>query len=143
MGSSADDWIVYDRLDDRVMSLFNFNTSLGLDNTTEATIVTPAVAYPNPFTNLQYYAFRASDSVLLKTVVVNESLNVLQQVAYKFKGNFTFAIDYSNRTKFPDRSSFRIYYSFSAAGKPNFKVGYGDIRICEGQGGSPYTDCFK
>ena len=64
VGSSADDWIVYDRLDDRVMSLFNFNTSLGLDNTTEATIVTPAVAYPNPFTNLQYYAFRASDSVM-------------------------------------------------------------------------------
>ena len=143
VGTSNDDWVTYNTLDDRIMNLFNFNTTLTLDNTVEATVNTPIAAYPNPFANLQYYAFGVSDSVLLKAVVVNESLYVLEKVSHKFKGYYAFTIDYSDRTKFPNRSSFRVYYSFSAAGKPNFKVGYGDIRICEGQGGSSYTDCFK
>ena len=143
VGPINDDWIVYSKLDDKIMNLFNFSTSLTLDNTVEATINTPIAAYPNPFANLQSYSFNVSDSVLLKAVVVNEHLQVLQQVSQKFKGFHAFSIDYSNRTNFPDRSALRVYYSFSAAGKPNFKSGYGDIKVCDGQGGTPYTDCFK
>ena len=141
VGSSSDDWILYNSFDPPFMNFFNFNSGHSLDNTTEATIHAP-VGYPNPFAGLQYYSFNASDSVLLKVVVIDQYRVLLKQVGYKFKGNFTISIDYSDRSVYPNLYAMRVYYSFSAAGKPNFKVGYGDIKVCDASAGGNYTSCF-
>ena len=142
VGSSSDDWILYDSFNDQIMNLFNFSTPLTISTSNTATIQTPVAAFPNPVAFLQYYVFNVSDSVLLKAMVVDERLTVYQQFSYKFKGHFAFSIDYSDRTIYPDKTALRVYYSFSAAGKPNYKVGYGDIKICDASGGGLYTTCF-
>lgn len=142
IGSASDDWKVYNSLSPSEMALFDFNTTLTLANTVEASITRTPVAYPNPFVSVQSYAVGVSDSVLLKIVVVNERLEVLNTAAFKIKGMNAFTVDYTDRVRYPNKAALRVYYSFSAQGKPNYKVGYGDIKVCELQGGASFMDCF-
>jgi hypothetical protein len=69
--------------------------------------------------------------VLMKVVVVNNKLDVLTKTALKGKGGMQFIINYySDTLLYPNKSSLRLYYSFSAQNKPNYKAGYGDLKIC-------------
>jgi hypothetical protein len=121
-----------------VLALFDFPATVDLSNTTEAAVNGQLIAYPNPLGNAQSYHGNVSDSVVFKLVIVNNNLQVLFKTAQKVKGSFNIMIDYSNRTTFPDKTSFRIYYSVSALNKPNYQTGYGDIRICTDASGN----CF-
>jgi hypothetical protein len=56
---------------------------------------------------------------------------VLKEFSNKIKGSFTFQIDVSDRSTFPSKKGIRCYYSFSAANDLHFKVGYGDIMVCD------------
>jgi hypothetical protein len=138
-GQVGDDWIlqVVD-LSEREMALLDFPVSADLDNTAEGSIAASMLAYPNPVSNVQSFSIQMSDSALLKMAFVNDNLEVLQTAFGKVK-NSAIHVDLSNRSKFPLRSSVRVYYSLSAQGKPNFRTGYGDIRICDSQ---PVLDCF-
>lgn len=138
IGDASDDWELKNSLSAEEMKLFDFPTALSLDNTVETTVfrLNP---YPNPFSNSQSYFTAAGDSVLLRFVVVDEKLNVFKRVSTKGKATINFTLDYSNRSEFPNKSSLRVYFSFSAKGKPNFKVGYGDIKVCDDV---DYTKCF-
>jgi hypothetical protein len=141
-GAQDNDWTFNNTLTDRELSLFNFSTDVTLDNTVEATITgNGIVAYPNPFISQQLYHVIASDSVLLKLVVVDSHLQVLVKTAMKVKGSNSFAINYSDQSVYPDKSALRVYYSFSAQNKPNYKTGYGDIKIC--RQASNVDDCFR
>lgn len=144
-GQADNDWIFNNTLSDREMALFDFTPdNVNLNNTVEATISAEGVvAYPNPCTYAQYYHANASDSVLMKIVVVNDKLNVLVKTAVKLKGSKSLAIDYSDTTAYPSKSSLRVYYSFSAQNKPNYKAGYGDIKICRSTSGTTLESCFK
>lgn len=143
-GAEDNDWTFNNTLSDRELALFDFlPDNLNLNNTVEATIsATGFVAYPNPCTYVQYYHANVSDSVLMKVVVVNNKLNVLTKTAIKFKGTKNLAIDYSDDAQYPNGTSLRVYYSFSAQNKPNYKVGYGDIKICKGTGNITLDSCF-
>jgi hypothetical protein len=132
-GPVDNDWTFKNTLSDREMALFDFlPADVNLNNTVEAAIWgNSIIAYPNPFAYSQYYGATASDSVLMKVVVVNDKLNVLTRKTFKGKGYIPFAIDYNSDTLlYPNKSSLRMYYSFSAQNKPNYKVGYGDLKIC-------------
>jgi hypothetical protein len=142
-GPRDNDWTFNNTLSDREMALFDFlPDGVNLNNTVEATISGSFAAYPNPCANTQAYDAYASDSVLMKVVVVNNKLEVLTKLALKRKGSMGFYIDYSDALLYPNKSSLRVYYSFSAQNKPNYKAGYGDIRICRVQ--LPISDpsCF-
>jgi len=131
-GQVDNDWTFKNTLSDREIALFDFlPAGVNLDNTVEAAIsLNSIVAYPNPFANTQFYNAYASDSVLMKVVVVNDKLDVLTKTALKQKGSIYFSMDYSDSVLYPNHSSLRLYYSFSAQNKPNYKAGYGDIKIC-------------
>lgn len=143
-GPEDNDWTFNNTLSDRELALFDFTPDgVNLDNTVETTISGKAfVAFPNPCTYNQYYYATASDLVLMKIVVVNDKLNVLTKTAVKFRGTQALIIDYSDSTVYPNKSSLRVYYSFSAQNKPNYKAGYGDIKICKGTGGTTLDSCF-
>ena len=143
-GQDDNDWTFNNTLSDREMALFDFlPDNVNLNNTVEAAISgNGVVAYPNPCSYNQYYHANVSDSVLMKIVVVNNKLNVLTKTAVKFKGTKSLSIDYSDSTLYPNRSSLRVYYSFSAQNKPNYKVGYGDIKICRSSGSMTLDTCF-
>lgn len=79
-----------------------------------------------------------SDTVVVNLEIVDEQMNTLVSVAGRGKGRLHFNFSLQNVQLKNVNTSYRVYYSFSAAGKPNFKVGYGDIRICKS-----LTDCFK
>jgi hypothetical protein len=145
-GSADNDWTFNNTLSDREMALFDFTPeNVNLNNTVEASISAEGVvAYPNPCTYGQYYHANASDSVLMKIVVVNDKLNVLVKTAVKFKGTQSLIINYSDESQYPNKSSLRVYYSFSAQNKPNYKAGYGDIKICRSTGGTTTLEsCFQ
>jgi hypothetical protein len=133
-GEPDNDWKVRNTLSSTEMNLFKTPTTEELLNTTQATIDTILWAYPNPLVTSQAYAVKTSDSVLLQMVIVDSSLAVLKRNSIKIKGSpspATLLLDFSDRTLFPDRKAFRVYFSFSGANKPNYKSGYGDIKICD------------
>jgi len=137
-GPFDEDWTFGKEATAEELALFNFPVTVTLDNTTEAAINGQLVAYPNPVSSLQAYHGNVSDSVVFRLVVVNDNLQVLFKTAVKVKGTFDFQVSYSDRTTFPDKSSLRVYYSVSALNKPNYKTGYGDIKICDNTSGN----CF-
>jgi hypothetical protein len=144
-GTDDNDWTFKNTLSDRELALLDFTTPYTLDNTKEATITAYDDSYlraiPNPGAYTQYFQITASDSVLLKAVIVNKKMEVLTKKALKLKGWSGFTINYSDTTLYPDKAAFRMYYSLSAENKLNYKVGYGDIKIC--RSGSSLDDCFK
>jgi len=144
-GPEDNDWTFNNTLSDREMALFDFMPdNVNLNNTVESSISgNGLMAFPNPCNYVQYYHANVSDSVLMKIVVVNDKLNVLVKTAVKFKGTKMVAIDFSDDTQYPGKSSLRVYYSFSAQNKPNYKAGYGDIKICKNTGGTTTLEsCF-
>ncbi len=137
-GPLDEDWTFSATASAEVLALFDFPADLA--NTVQVPFTSQMVAYPNPMQNLQAYSLKAglSDSVVIKLVVVNSDLKVLYKASAKVKGAFAIQIDYSNRTTFPDKTSYRVYYSLSAQNKLNYLTGYGDIRICTDASGN----CF-
>ena len=137
VGPADQDWTFMTNLSPAEMALFNFDGP-SLDNTV-VSVPQNVVAYPNPASTQQLYLFSPPDSAVVKIVIVDANLKIAQKNALKIKGSSPAALDLSNRTTFPNHSSWRVYYSFSARNTPNFKVGYGDIRICDG---GTVSDCF-
>jgi hypothetical protein len=144
-GPEDNDWTFNNTLSDREMALFDFlPADVNLNNTVEVAISgNSIIAYPNPCAYSQSYEANASDSVLMKVVVVNDKLDVLTKKTLKGKGYLRVAVDYySDSLLFPNKSSLRLYYSFSAQNKPNYKAGYGDIKICRMAQPTNVNDCF-
>jgi hypothetical protein len=132
IGPPDSDWSFKTSLSQAELSLFHLFTSLDLSNTVVTTTSNGSTAFPNPASTQQNYFFSATDSNVVKLVIVDASLHVAYKTATKIKGNMVLQIDISDRTVFPNRTSFRAYFSYSALGHEDYKVGYGDIRICDG-----------
>ena len=143
-GPADSDWLFRPGLSAAEMALFNFDTQLSLDNTKMTTIPFNIEAFPNPASVVQLYSFSCYDSNVIKLVIVDSNLNVLKKKAIKWgSGSRSFGstvqIDLSDKTLFPDHSSRRAYFSYSAKDHPDYKAGYGDIRICYG---TTVSGCF-
>lgn len=143
-GQPDSDWHFMPNLSAAEMSLFNFNTGLSLDNTMVTTIPGNVVVYPNPASTDQMYYFTCNDSNVIKLVIVDSNLRVLTKTAIKWgsggqRGGIPVDMHFSDKTLFPDHSSRRAYFSYSAKGYPDYKVGFGDIRICSG---TSVSGCF-
>ena len=140
IGAPDSDWYFVSHLSARELALFDLQPSGSLANT-----IVPdtnnyfAAAFPNPVLSAQQFYFRANDSVLVKLIIVDASLKVMQKTAFKTKGGGSIALDFSDRSIYPNGSAYRAYYSLSALGSPNFAIGYGDIKICDSQN---IMDCF-
>jgi len=138
-GPQDSDWTAMRNLTQAEMALFNFGDTVSLDNTAVSGvgILNP---FPNPAFTQQMYIFNFAYHTVVKLVFVNNNLQVLlQKVIRTASGSNTLVVDLSDRKKFPDHSSVRVYYSFSAKDHPNFVVGYGDVRICSS---TSVPDCF-
>lgn len=129
-GASDDDWQLdsWSSLNAREQDILNFADTVRMENTVVAD-VQQVVAYPNPVTTRSNLQFWAADSVKVKVALVDGQGRVHRSYAGRFKGSHHLAVDVSDRSLFPSGKGLRYYYSFSAAGHPNFKAGYGDIRI--------------
>jgi hypothetical protein len=140
VGPADHDWTFQAGLSVRELGLFNFDTGLSLDSTAMSAASNDGVdCFPNPAFNAQLYHIYALDRVVVKLVLIDSALKVAYRGAFKVKGSFFVQVDLSDLSKFPDHSSFRMYYSFSAKDHPDYKTGYGDIRICSS---SAVGDCF-
>ena len=138
-GTPDSDWKIRPTLSAAEMALFQFNTNLSLDNTTETTLAYNIAVFPNPAWLEQRFTISPLDSNVGKIVFVDSTLRVLQDTAVKVKGPNDIPLHLSDTTLFPNHSSRRIYFSFSAAGHPDYAKGYGDIRICNQ---TAVTGCF-
>lgn len=143
-GQPDSDWLFRPNLSSAEMNLFNFDTRLSLDNTVITTIPNNVLAYPNPAGPAQMYLFSCTDSNVIKLVIVDSNLRVLTKTALKWgsgsqRGSKPVQINLNDRTIFPNRSSCRAYFSYSAKDHPDYKVGYGDVRICDG---TSVSGCF-
>ena len=129
-GAVADDWQLgaWSSFSPREQDFLAFADTVRLDNTL-ATSVQPVVAYPNPVTTRSNLQFWSADSVKVKVALVDAQGRVLRSYAGRFKGSHHLAVDVSDRLLFPTGRGYRYYYSFSAAGHPNFKAGYGDVKV--------------
>lgn len=140
IGPPDSDWYFVSHLSASELALFDLQPSGSLVNTimpdTNNNLV---AAFPNPAMTVQHFYFRTNDSVLVKLIIVDASLKVMQKTAFKTKGGGIIALDFSDRSIYPTGSAYRAYYSLSALGSPNFAVGYGDIKICDSQN---VKDCF-
>ena len=130
-GTPDSDWMIRPHLSAAELALFQFNTNLSLDNTAETIVQQyPAFAFPNPAWLQQRFLVNTQDSNVVKVVYVDSMLRVLKDTALKVKGQTYIGLDLGDTTLFPNHSSRRVYFSFSAAGHTDYAVGYGDVRIC-------------
>lgn len=144
IGPVDNDWqfINWSSLSSFEQSLLNSTDDINTTNTSVSTV--SFHPYPNPVKFVSAFSSNAADSVKLKVVIVDESGTILRQLAQKIKGSTPFHIDVSDRSIFPSKKSLRYYYSFSATNNLHFKVGYGDIKICDYLSGQDrIEDCFK
>jgi hypothetical protein len=137
VGPPDHDWTFMTNLSPAEMALFNFDGP-SLDNTLVSSPQN-VIAVPNPANTQQLYYLSAPDSAVVRIVIVDANLKIAKKSAFKIKGPQPVDFNFSDRTQFPDHTSWRVYYSFSAKNNPNFMVGYGDIRICSS---SAISDCF-
>jgi hypothetical protein len=141
IGNASDDWnlINWDQLTPLEKSFLEFTDGINMANTRVTTVAEP-VAFSNPFQQQSNIHFRSDDSIKLKIAIVDASGYVWRNMAVKTKGTRLTYFDFSNSKEVPSGTSLRYYYSFSAAGQPHFKVGYGDIKVCRNSG--EYLSCF-
>lgn len=140
IGYVDDDWKLNDwsSLSPFEKSLFDFPDTVSLNGTLTGTVqIFPA--YPNPSSSYSSLSFSSSDTVKMKIVLVDANGQRFRSTALKFKGGKAVSFDISERDLFPSGKSLRYYYSFSSATQQNFKVGYGDIKICNLPN---YMECF-
>lgn len=143
-GNIADDWKLSDwsSLSPLEQSFLSFSDNITITNGTVSTVYEPA-PYPNPFNNLSRLAIHSDDEVKFKIAVVDASGTIIKTDAMILDGYGTWQGDFSDYGTESTKKSFRYYYSFSVNGHPNFKVGYGDVRLCRGYNpGSEFSDCF-
>lgn len=140
-GPDDNDWTFNNTLSDHEVALFDFSTDVSLENTLEAVVFDNMIhTFPNPCSADQFYHISVSEATVVKLVIVNSKLEVLMKQAFKImKGANSIKLNYGNRSLFADMAGVRLYYSFCAQNKPNYKSGYGDIKICSN---TNYTECF-
>ena len=144
VGLADHDWrfVPWTSLSSFEQSLLNTADGLNLENTVVSNV--SFATYPNPVQNSSAVSITAVDSVKFKLVIADEAGMILHHWAKKFKGSYSVQMDVSNRSVYPSRKSLRYYYSFSALGQPHFKLGYGDIKICDyTPGQDPIEICFR
>lgn len=129
-GNSDDDWQLrsWSSLSVEEQGFLGFADTISLNNTSVADLGT-VVAYPNPVAQVSRMQFWAADSVKLKVALVDGGGRVHRAYTQKFKGYHHVMFDVADRALFPSGKGLRYYYSFSAAGAPHFKAGYGDIKV--------------
>ena len=138
-GPADSDWTVMAKLSPAEMALFNFGDTVSLENTGISN-VSLTYGFPNPAFTQQLLLIGTGYNAVIKLVIVDRNLKVLSREALRTSGGQqSLVLDLSDRSKFPDHSSVRVYYSLSAKDHPNFVVGYGDTRICSG---TNVNDCF-
>ena len=141
VGNADDDWQIrnWSEFSITEQSFLNFSDNVDLTNTLVSTVYNP-LAFPNPFNYVSSIQFRSDDSVKLKIAVVDSNGKIAKTLALKIKGSMAFNFDFSDMIQYPSGKSFRYYYSFSAAVQPNFKAGYGDVKVCRTI--ASYLNCF-
>ena len=135
------DWHFDDSLSANELKLFNFETSFNLKNTKPSIIRKNMLAYPIPCYHSLALNVQSPDSVLLKIVITDENLNVIEKHSFKTKGDLNFVISLDEE-KYPLGTARRLYFSASADHAPNYQVGFGDIKICNETDASSYNSCF-
>lgn len=130
IGPADNDWqfINWSSLSSFEQALLNSTDTVNMNNTSVSSV--SFNAYPNPVNFISSIGLAAADSVKFKLVIVDESGALLKHIAKKIKGPSSFLVDVSDNI-FQAANSLRYYYSFSAANNLHFKVGYGDIKICD------------
>lgn len=143
VGNASDDWQVrnWSELSAKEQGFLNFSDNVNLDGTAVSTVYSP-LAFPNPMQYQSSIQFRTDDSVKVKFALVDSTGKVWKTGSEKFKGAKVFYQDVSDPVSFPSKMSLRYYYSFSAASQPNFKAGYGDIKICRSNSPQWMQECY-
>ncbi|MBI2730555.1 MAG: hypothetical protein HYX40_07380 [Sphingobacteriales bacterium] len=134
-GDVSDDWKFTTNLNAAELGLFDFSDTINMANT--VVLANPKIlpAFPNPAKN--YIAFSGqfgsiSEYTKLKIVVTDPYLNVGFRYSLLVNGSGYYFFNLIGNFAFQKNGIYRIYYSFSAKDKPNYKMGYGDFQICPG-----------
>jgi hypothetical protein len=145
VGDPGVDWTIgeWSSLSAREQGFLSFSDNIDMNNTISTSLNAP-LTYPNPtgvgVNSYNMVLFHSADSVKVKLAIVNTSGVVLKTYAVKIKGITHLSIDLTDTNKFPAGIKLRYYYSYSASGHPNFKAGYGDVKLCNDP--VNWTQCF-
>lgn len=146
--STSNDWGNF-TLNADEQAYLNFSDTVSLEGTT-AVNGADLFVFPCPVkigTPISIYTGgdTAGEKVKLKIAIVDESLNIVQQLAIKVEtGNgLQLMID---PTKFESGKYYRMYYRVSATGAASLYEGYGNFLVCKtwinGVTTTIESDCF-
>jgi hypothetical protein len=131
--TSSDDWGKI-TLSSSEQTFLNFSDTVSYEGTVAASISFLAIA-PCPVKIEQ--AFRIylvgptpDQFVKVKIAVVDESLNVVQQLAVKVQTGNGIAL-YMDPSKFESGKYYRMYYRISSGGVASLYEGYGNFLVCK------------
>lgn len=115
-------------------ALLNFADTVSLNGTT-ATTISQISVFPCPVTlgasqAIHLFGELPNTPVKLKIAIVDESLNVVWQLAVRTATNSGLHLMISN-DQFETGKYYRMYYRVSATGAPNLLEGYGNFLVCK------------
>ncbi|MBC7778024.1 MAG: hypothetical protein H7246_21510, partial [Phycisphaerae bacterium] len=121
-------------LSDGEQAFLNFSDTVSLDGTVASTI-TECSAFPCPVKIEEALAVHILGGppylpVKIKIAIVDESLNLVQQIAVKTQTDNGLHL-YVDPTKFESGKYYRMYYRVSASGAPSLIEGYGNFLVCK------------
>lgn len=125
------DWQNEGKLDKKIMNLLDFEHDEDVSGTVKADVEIDA--YPNPVSDEAVISFFLTDYSLVKIILVNEELEVLDKISFVEHQDATVHFGLKNTEKYPDQKIIRAYYSISSEADDNYYVGHGDIWICRSE----------
>jgi hypothetical protein len=126
-----------DQWNKKIFTASELSLFISLDTTNLAGTITPATVretsnypFPNPFVNNHSFAFKFNDSfsgeVVLKYVVVDNKLNIIDKKVAKLKANSGYAaIAISPAVAI---AQYRLYYTLSSQANVHFYQSWGNIQ---------------
>ncbi len=130
--TSSNDWEKI-TLSSTEQALLDFSDTVSLNGTVAVAITQFAIAPCPVKIDALFYVYLIGglqdQSVKLKLAIVDESLNIVQQLAIRTKLNSALAL-HMDPTKFESGKYYRMYYRVSASGATSLYEGYGNFLVC-------------
>lgn len=100
----------------------------------------PINLFPNPVAGIASFYTLLPGCVNIRLVMVDSTYNQVMTSSLQRCDTVWFGLDLSDGSRFTEGVVYRLFYSFSVEGNPDFYRGHGDILMCEDR---PPNTCLR
>jgi hypothetical protein len=135
-GQDDNDWKYDNSWPAEIQELMNFPDTLDMSETYLDPSFVPGnetihfIFFPNPVATIGHVILKLPGKVKVKLLLIDRFANPVLEHAYIDKDDSWISLKMDNESLFVEGEVYRMYYSFSVKGNPDFYFGHGDILMC-------------